>query len=196
MIPSTKFLAIDQYIIPLNLTFEKYQINTKERMSAFLAQVLHESANLTRVIENLSYSAEGLIKTWPTRFNAQNAPEYARNQEKIANKVYSNRLGNGDEASGEGFKYRGRGLIQVTGKTNYEACGKALGIDLVNDPRLLETPMYATLSAGWFWNDRKLNDLADIGTQDAFHAISKKINGGTLGKKERIELFERIKNVL
>lgn len=189
------------FLEPLNECFDKYSINTPKRQASFLGQVLHESNHLKSLVENLNYGAKGLMATWSKRFPTQEiAAQYERNPEKIANKVYADRLGNGSEESGEGFKYRGRGAIQCTGKSNYEACGKSLGVllgdpnlDLIGSPELLEQPQYAILSAGWFWDTHGLNQRADIGD---IVGISKVINGGTLGLEERQQLTQKALGVL
>jgi putative chitinase len=121
------------------------------------------------------------------------AQPYHRNPEKIANKVYADRMGNGDEASGDGFKYRGRGLIQLTGKDNYRACGDALGVDLVENPDLVSSPQYAALSAGWFWDKNKLNQFADANDMTT---LTKRINGGTHGLDDRVARTQHAIDVL
>ena len=167
---------------PLQAAFDKYDINTPRRQSAFLGQCAHESGNFKTLQENLNYSAEGLMKTWPSRFPTKEvADQYARQPAKIAGKVYNGRLGNTSEE--EASKYLGRGLIQLTGKENYERCGLAIGVDLLSNPDLLLDPRYAALSAGWFWNKKGLNELAD---QQEHGQITKRINGGTLGLDDRI----------
>jgi putative chitinase len=167
---------------PLQATFDKYDINTPRRQSAFLGQCAHESGNFKTLQENLNYSAEGLMKTWPSRFpNLEYASQYARQPAKIAGKVYNGRLGNTSEE--EASKYLGRGLIQLTGKENYERCGLAIGVDLLSNPDLLLDPRYATMSAGWFWNKKGLNELAD---QQEHGQITKRINGGVIGLDDRI----------
>ena len=167
---------------PLQAAFDKYDINTPKRQAAFIGQCAHESANFKVLQENLNYSAEGLMKTWPSRFPTKEiADQYARNPAKIAGKVYNGRLGNTSEE--EAAKYLGRGLIQLTGKENYERCGSAIGVDLINEPTLLVEPNHAAMSAGWFWNKKGLNELAD--TQE-HGIITKRINGGTLGLDDRI----------
>lgn len=176
-------LGIDpKWEIPLNQTFVKYDINNSKRQAAFIGQCAHESGNFKTLQENLNYSAEGLMKTWPSRFATKEiADQYARQPAKIAGKVYNGRMGNTSEE--EASKYFGRGLIQLTGKDNYERCGLAIGVDLLSDPDLLLDPRYATLSAGWFWNKHGLNELADA---QEHGIITKRINGGTLGLDDRI----------
>ncbi|MBA4359320.1 MAG: glycoside hydrolase family 19 [Pseudomonas sp.] len=181
---------------PLNAACERNQITTPLRLAAFLAQIGHESGRLSRVVENLNYSAEGLQKTWPSLFDAKLAAEYARQPERIANVAYNARMGN--TAPGDGWKYRGRGLIQVTGKNNYAACGDALGMDLLTTPSLLETPKGAALSAGWFWNSMNLNALADAGD---IQNIGSLINTGRRGRvphgaAERLALYQVALKVL
>ena len=181
------------FVPALNTAMSKYQIVTPLRVVAFLAQVGHESAHLTAIVENLNYSAAALMKTWPSRFSAALAAECARNPEKIANIVYASRMGNGAPATGDGWKFRGRGLIQVTGWTNYQACGAELGLDLLTKPELLEQPIYAALSAAWFWKANGLNTLADNGQ---FEGITKRINGGLNGQADRQETYQRALKVL
>lgn len=178
-------LGIDgKWLEPLLETFEKYQINTPKRQACFLGQTMHESGSFKFTRENLNYSARALMNTWPSRFpDLEIASQFERQPEKIANKVYSGRLGNTED--GDGAKYIGRGLIQVTGKENYTHCGEALGVDLIAEPQLLEEPRYAALSAGWFWNKKGLNALADEGTKDSFEVMTKRINGGLLGIDDR-----------
>lgn len=181
---------------PLNAACERNQITTQLRLAAFLAQVGHESARLSRVVENLNYSAEGLQKTWPNLFDAKLAAEYARQPERIANVAYGARMGN--TAPGDGWKHRGRGLIQITGKSNYTACGEALGMDLLTTPSLLETPKGAALSAGWYWDSRNLNALADAGDIENIGSL---INTGRRGRvpngaAERLALYRVALKVL
>jgi len=167
---------------PLQAAFDKYDINTPKRQAAFIGQCAHESGNFKTLEENLNYSAEGLMKTWPSRFpTLEYASQYARQPAKIAGKVYNGRLGNTSEE--EASKYLGRGLIQLTGKENYANCGTALNIDFVGNPTLLVEPKYAALSAGWFWNKKGLNALADA---QEHGQITKRINGGLIGLDDRI----------
>ncbi len=168
------------------------QINTELRIAAFLAQVGHESAEFKAWEENLNYSADALLKTWPKRFDSAKAAEYARKPEKIANLVYANRMDNGDEKSGDGWKYAGKGPIQLTGKQNYESCGKSLGLDLLSNPQLAATKEVGFRVAGWYWKLHKLNELAD---KRDFQGITKKINGGTIGQAHRDELYKKALDV-
>jgi putative chitinase len=181
------------FVSALNAAMSKYQITTPARAAAFISQVGHESAQLTAVVENLNYSAQALQKTWPSRFSAEVASACARQPEKIANIAYASRMGNGAPGSGDGWKYRGRGLIQVTGKSNYQKCGDALGLDLITKPELLQEPMNAAMSAAWFWYANGLNPLADAGD---LQTITRKINGGLNGYADRAEIFERALKVL
>jgi putative chitinase len=177
---------------PLQETFEKYQINTPKRQACFIGQCMHESGGFKFLKENLNYSAKALMATWPSRFpDADTAEKFARQPEMIANKVYSGRMGNTED--GDGAKYIGRGLIQLTGKDNYRAFGEAIGEDLVANPQLVEEPRYAALSAGWFWNKRGLNALADVMDVET---MSKRINGGTIGMADRIAKINKVLDVL
>lgn len=171
---------------------EKFQINTPLRLCHFLAQCAHESGNFKATSENLNYGAKGLRSIFGKYFPTEaKALEYERKPEKIANLVYGGRMGNGPEASGEGFKYRGRGYIQLTGKTNYQAFDKVVPEDITTNPDLVATK-YPLLSAAWFWNSRTLNTLADKGALDAdVAAVTKKVNGGTHGLIDRIEKFKK-----
>lgn len=173
----------------LKTTFAKYEINTLERQSAFLANICYESKFLADMIENLNYSAERLFKVFPKYFNRETAAQYARKPVAIANKVYANRMGNGDERSGEGWKFRGRTAIHLTGKEQYELVEKELGIKCVNDPDVLLKPENACLVAGWYWDKNKLNALAD---KSKFILIVKAINGGYNGLDDRIKIYEAI----
>jgi putative chitinase len=177
---------------PLQETFEKYQINTPKRQACFIGQCMHESGGFKFLKENLNYSAKALMATWPSRFpDADTAEKYARQPEMIANKVYSGRMGNTED--GDGAKFIGRGLIQLTGKDNYKAFGEAIGEDLVANPQLVEEPRYAALSAGWFWNKRGLNTLADA--MDVT-TLTVRINGGKIGIDDRIAKINKALDVL
>jgi putative chitinase len=177
---------------PLQETFEKYQINTPQRQACFIGQCMHESGGFKFLKENLNYSAKALMATWPSRFpDMDMAEKYERQPEKIANKVYSGRMGNTED--GDGAKYIGRGLIQLTGKDNYMAFGEAIGEDLVSNPQLVEQPRYAALSAGWFWNKRGLNTLADA--MDVT-TMTVRINGGRIGIDDRIAKINKAIDIL
>jgi len=175
--------------------FEKYAITSKARIASFLGQTGHESGQFNILQENLNYSATRLMKVWPKRFpTLALAQQYERNPAKLGSFVYANRIGNGPEASGDGYKYRGRGLIQLTGHSNYATASQALGIDLLGTPDRLIEPPVAALSAAWFWASRGLNELADDRTDDNdledFTTITRRINGGTVGLQERFKLFK------
>ncbi|MCF3193437.1 glycoside hydrolase family 19 protein [Pseudomonas bubulae] len=172
------------FVPVLRTAMVRYQIVGSKRIAAFIAQIGHESGQLTRLVENLNYSAEALQRNWPSRFSAELASSVARNPEQIANIAYGNRMGNA--APGDGWKYRGRGLIQITGKNNYRACGEALGLDLIAQPELLEKPRHACMSAAWFWATNGLNTFADAGK---FDVITKRINGGQTGAADRQALY-------
>ncbi len=172
---------------------DRWDISTDQRAAMFLAQTLHESSGFTRLVENLNYSEYGLLNTFPKYFTPQQANDCARDDQRIANRVYANRLGNGDEASGDGWKYRGRGLIQITGRRNYERCGDALEVDLLASPELLERSIQAAESAGWFWSTNGCNELADSG---AFASITRRINGGLNGQAEREAWLIRVRRAI
>ncbi len=164
---------------------DNYGIDTPERMANFLGQCDHESAGFTHLVENLNYSAQGLIETFPKYFTQELADTYARKPEDIANRVYANRMGNGNEASGDGWLYRGKGCIQITGKQNHQAFFKSIGLDVNSDPALIST-QYPLVSAAWFWSWKGLNAQADSVDDETITAITKVINGGTNGLADRI----------
>ena len=182
----------DKWEIPLNQVFVKYDLDTPKRQAAFIGQCSYESANFTHLQENLNYSAQRLMQVWPSRFpNINMAEAYAHNPEKLADFVYAGRMGNLQD--GDGWKFHGRGLIQLTGRENYANCGSGVGVDLIDNPDLLLTPKYAALSAGWFWNRKQLNLLAD--TQE-YGTMTRRINGGTTGLDERIVRITKALEVL
>ena len=187
------------YIPHLERYCEQYSINTPKRLAAFLANIAHESAEFTRVEENLNYSAERLAKVWPNRFRSydgspnEKANSCAHNPEKLGNFVYANRMGNGNELSGDGYKHRGLGLAQLTGKDNHVRCGKAIGRDLLNNPELLLTPDCAVESACWFYNSKNLNKQADKG--DIF-SVRKIWNGGLIGMSEVQSYYDKLCKLL
>ena len=186
-------LGIDhKWLAPLEETFAKYDISTLKRQACFMGQCAHESGNFKTLQENLNYSAEGLMKTWPSRFPAKEiADQYAKQPAKIAGKVYNGRLGNTSEE--EAAKYLGRGLIQLTGRENYANCGLGLGVDLLGNPDWLLNPKYAALSAGWFWNKKGLNALAD---SSDIETMTKRINGGLIGLDDRKAKIAKALSVL
>ncbi|MBQ4839338.1 MULTISPECIES: glycoside hydrolase family 19 protein [Pseudoalteromonas] len=195
IVPNAKAEDIEKYIEALNEVLPQFEVNTPLRAAHFIAQIAHESGSFRYESENLNYSDKALQaifgKYFPTEEEAQ---AYARKPEKIANRVYANRMGNGNEASGDGWKYRGRGLIQLTGKDNYHRCGDALAIDLVNDPELVVAdPSLTVKTACYYWDSRKLNQYAD---QDDLLIITKRINGGTHGLDDRAAFLNRAKQFL
>ncbi len=172
----------------------EYEINTPKRLAAFIAQCAHESGNFKALRENLNYKAQSLMKTWPSRFPTMEvAKQYEKNPEKIANKVYANRMGNRDEASGDGWRYLGRGLIQLTGKENYQWFAASLEMEVEDLPEYMGTFEGAVQSAAFFWENNNLNSYADKG--DILN-LTKKINGGTLGLEDRIKHFKHACEVL
>ncbi|HBO3594435.1 TPA: glycoside hydrolase family 19 protein [Pseudomonas aeruginosa] len=187
------------FVPALNAAMGRFGITSPVRVAVFLAQIGHESSQLARLVENLNYSARGLAAIWPSRYRGADgkpnalALNLARHPQAIANNTYASRNGNGDEASGDGWRYRGRGLLQITGRANYRAAGVGLGQPLEQEPELLEQPEFAVLSAAWWWASHGLNELADRGE---FAAITRRINGGLNGQAERLELWERAKRVL
>jgi putative chitinase len=187
----------DAVIAQLPNTMATFLIRTPLRLSHFLSQCGHESGNFRLVQENLNYGAKGLRSVFGKYFPTDSlALAYERKPEKIANRVYGSRMGNGPEASGEGWKYRGRGYIQLTGKDNYKAFDAVVPENILASPELVASK-YPLLSAAWFWNSRSLNSLADLGSTEAeVKAITKKINGGTNGLADRINHFRSIYKIL
>ena len=166
----------------LNETCKEFGIDTPFRIAGFISNTAHESAGFKFVKENLNYSAASLMRVWLSRFpTVQIAQQYAMNPEKIANRAYADRMGNGDEKSGDGWKYIGRGLIQLTGKNNYVAYSLACDNEALQHPEIVEQPKYAAESAGWFWNVNKLNTLADA--QDGV-GMRKRVNRGFNGRDD------------
>ena len=172
-----------EWVDALNETFSRFNITTNNQKAMFIGQCSHECGNFRILEENLNYRAATLMKLWPKRFPTQEiANGYEKNAKRIANNVYSNRMGNRDESSGDGYRFRGRGCIQLTGHANYFHCGKALGVDFVANPDLVSTPKYASLSAGWFWSTHNCNAPADALD---FAKVTKIINGGLIGLADR-----------
>jgi putative chitinase len=161
--------------------------DTPERLAAYIAVTAHETGNYTNLEENLNYTEAGLVKTWPERFNKQTAGTYAHNSVVIANRAYANRMGNGPESSGDGYRYRGRGLIQLTGKDNYLKYGYMMELDLLNKPDLLAQPNLAIESSAIFWTNHNLNDLADAGN---FQELRRIVNGGTIGMTDYLKRLD------
>jgi putative chitinase len=187
----------DAVIAMIPDTAAKFQINTPLRLAHFLAQCGHESGGFRATQENLNYSAQGLNGIFKKYFpTAAAAAAYARQPQKIASKVYANRMGNGSEASGEGYKFRGRGYIQLTGKENYTAFGKSIGEDILSNPDVVSSK-YALLSAAWFFSKNGLHKMADSGASDAVVTqITKRVNGGTIGLPDRIKHFKEYYKLL
>lgn len=178
-------------------TAVKFSINTPLRLAHFLAQCGHESGGFKVTSENLNYSAKGLMGIFKKYFPTEAlATQFQRQPEKIANKVYANRMANGSEASGDGFKFRGRGYIQLTGRDNYTQFGKSIGEDIASNPDVV-SGKYALLSAAWFWSKNGLNNLSDGGSTDAVvTSITKRVNGGTIGLADRIKHFKEYYHLL
>ena len=185
--------VIQKYVEPLNDVMDFYEINTPQRISMFLAQVGHESGGLRTIKENLNYSADRLKVIFPKYFRGVDTAPFAKNPQKIANRVYASRMGNGDEASGDGFRYCGRGLIQLTGKSNYVAFADSLQISPEEASQYLATFEGAAQSACWFWESNNLNQWADKGD---IVTLTKRINGGTIGLEDRIKHYEHALHVL
>ena len=181
----------------LPLVMGKFGISNSNRLAHFLSQVAHESGNFKLVNENLNYSSNGLMAIFKKYFPTEAlATAYQRKPEKIANKVYASRMGNGDEASGDGYKFRGRGYIQLTGKDNYKAFSDFIGEDCVANPDLVATK-YPLTSAAFFFQKNKLWDICDKGhSHDIVTAVTKRVNGGTIGLQDRINHFEEYNNLL
>jgi len=185
---------VDHWIEAFDQLLPDYEINTPKRVAAFIAQCAHESGGFKFLKENLNYKAESLMKTFPKYFSDKDtANAYAKQPAKIANRVYANRMGNGDEASGDGFKYCGRGLIQLTGKSNYSWFAASLEISPEEASAYLETFEGAAQSACWFWESNNLNVEADAGD---IKKMTKKINGGYIGLDDRIKHYEHALHIL
>jgi putative chitinase len=196
----------DRWLPHVQVALERFGITTKRQVAGWIAQCAHESAGFKTLTENLNYSADTMAVVWPTRFavlgpdkkpvkvKGKNQPnKFAlalhRKPELIANTVYANRMANGNIESGDGWRYRGRGLKQLTGKDNYTRCGQGLGMDLVANPDLLLSPEGASMSAAWFWSVNKCGPIADSGD---FVALTKKINGGTIGLEDRQRRYNAV----
>lgn len=200
-LPNADRSRVTEFVAVFNEYAERFGINTLARVTHFVCQVSHESGGFKYVEENLNYSSDALLRTFPKYFNAANVSQYARQPEKIANRVYANRMGNGDEASGDGWKYRGRGFIQLTGKAQfaaYQNSGFCVG-NLVAHPEWLAKAPGHTKSAMWFWYANNLNALADTDRGDGLmgenivRLITKKVNGGTNGLSNRLYLYRRFR---
>ena len=192
LIPGNPYL--DNWLEALNEILPEYEIDTPKRVAAFIAQCAHESGGFRALKENLNYKAESLLKVFPKYFKTlAEANAYAKQPEKIANKIYGGRMGNGPESSGDGFRYCGRGLIQLTGKENYTWFAESLEMPVEDVPEYLQTFEGAVQSACWFWETNKLNQWADKGD---ILTLTKRINGGTIGLEDRKKHYEHALHVL
>jgi putative chitinase len=192
--PQSPKKILEDTVDPINACLRRYDITTVTRASAFIAQVGHECGGFVHMAENLNYSADGLRRIFPRYFPTVDlANAYARNPQKIANRVYASRMGNGPESSGDGWRYRGRGYLQLSGKYNYELFAKAIENNLSDTISYLETREGAAMSAGWFWNAHRLNVFADQGN---FKLITQRINGGQIGAEDREKKYLIAKKVL
>ena len=194
----TQLLSGNQYVHEwfeaLTNVLPQYDITSAQRVAAFISQCGHESNGFTAIKENLNYRAESLVKVWPRSFpDANTAQKYAHNPEMIANRAYANRMGNGDESSGDGFKFCGRGLIQLTGRNNYQLFANSKQMNIDDIPAYLATFEGAVDSACWFWNKNNLNSMADTGD---IVTLTKRINGGTLGLDDRTNRYNQALSVL
>jgi len=179
---------------PLTTTFTAFSINDNKQQAAFIGQCAHESNHFKALQENLNYRPETLSKLFDRHFkDAEEIQKYAHHPEMIANRIYQKRMGNRDESSGDGWRFHGRGLIQLTGHDNYWHCGQIVQKDLVKEPDLVATPMYAALSAGWFWSTHGCNAFAE---KEDWVGLTKRINGGTIGLDDRISLTKHALSVL
>lgn len=186
----------DKWLGPLNEAMREFQIHdASPRAEMFLAQIAHESAGFIRLIEDLHYSANGLLRMWPRRFTPEEAQAYAYDDERIANRAYANRYGNGDEASGDGWRFRGRGLLQHTFRGNYYelTTQPGFGYDFMCDPDLLLQPEPAARCAAWYWQSRGCNELAD---REAYGAVTMKIAGGLTGIEDRMVWLHRVEGAM
>ncbi len=193
-------LKIDPSLVdPFNETFQRFGIVTPAQQASWIGQCGHECGNFRILEENLNYRAPTLLKLFPKTpkrqwgFTPEEAAAYEKQPQRIANRIYSNRMGNRDEASGDGWRFRGSGFLQLTGHSNFYHAGQALGVDFVMQPELVRTPMYAAQTAGWFWQTHKLNQYADSGD---ILTMTKRINGGTIGLDDRIKHINHALHVL
>jgi putative chitinase len=182
-----------QWVDALNETFKRFNISSLRQQAAFIGQCGHECANFRILEENLNYKPATLMRIWPSRFKTIDDCMACAGPRGIANKVYANRMGNRGPESGDGYRFRGRGCIQLTGSDMYFHAGKALGVDLWADPDLVATPQYAALTAGWFWATHNCNQLAEAAD---WLGLTKKINGGTIGYGDRVKHTEEALAVL
>jgi putative chitinase len=183
----------ERWLEPLNAALARWEINTPDRAAMFLAQCGHESGGFRRLTENLNYTAAQLLRTWPNRFTADDAAAMALQPEKIAERAYGGRMGNAAEGGGDGWRFRGRGIIQLTGRENYRLAGQALGIDATGNPEQLAEPAVAAQVAGWYWATNGCNALADAGD---YAGITRRINGGMNGWDDRVRWLARVREAL
>ena len=182
-----------------NETFERFNISTPAQQASWIGQCGHECGNFRIMEENLNYRAATLLKLFPQTpkrqwgFTPESAAAYEKQPQKIANRIYGNRMGNRDEASGDGWRFRGSGFLQLTGMSNFYHASQALGVDFIMQPELVRTPKYAAMTAGWFWQTHKLNQYADSGD---IITMTKRINGGTIGLEDRKKHIEHALHVL
>lgn len=193
-------LKIDTALVdPFNETFQRFGITTPAQQASWIGQCGHECGNFRIMEENLNYRAPTLLKLFPKTpkrqwgFTPEEAAAYEKQPVRIANRIYGNRMGNRDEASGDGFRFRGSGFLQLTGHSNFYHAGQALGVDFVMQPEMVRTPMYAAQTAGWFWQTHRLNQYADSGD---ILTMTKRINGGTIGLEDRKKHIEHALHVL
>lgn len=193
-------LRIDPSLVdPFNETFQRFGITTPAQQASWIGQCGHECGNFRILEENLNYKAATLLKLFPQNpkrvwgFTPESAAAYEKQPQKIANRIYGNRMGNRDEASGDGYRFRGSGFLQLTGMSNFFHAGEALGVDFIMQPELVRTPKYAAMTAGWFWQTHKLNQYADSGD---ILTMTKRINGGTIGLEDRKQHIEHALHVL
>jgi len=182
-----------EWLNPLNDTFDRWEISTLEEQACFIGQFSYESNHFKDLSENLNYRPETLMKLWPKRFPSMDeALKYAHQPEKIANHIYSNRMGNRDEASGDGWRFRGSAICQLTGHDNFYHAGQALGIDLVHNPDLARTPKYAAQIGGWYWKTHKCNEAAQAKN---YNKLTEIINGGLFGAEQRIAVMHQCERI-
>ena len=178
---------------PLNATFRRFMIDDVRKQAAFIGQCSHESGHFKKLEENLNYSTDTLNRLFGHKFKPGEIEQYAHQPQRIANRIYANRIGNRDEASGDGWLYHGRGVIQLTGHDNFWHFGQSVGMDFVHNPAPVSQPLYAAMSGGWFWATHGCNPLAEA---ENWVGLTKRINGGTIGLEERIKLMQQALEVL
>jgi len=178
---------------PLNDTFKHFAIDDVRKQAAFIGQCSHESNHFRTLEENLNYKAATLERLFGHKFKPEEISQYANQPQRIANRIYANRMGNRDEASGDGWLYHGRGVIQLTGHDNFWHFGQSVGMDFVHNPAPVSQPLYAAMSGGWFWSTHGCNPLAEA---ENWEGLTRRINGGTIGINERIALTKRTLDIL